>query len=109
MLTGEDGRDYGIQWTLFRSALAPRGAAPGWDSPQLWPAHAALTTPDRRPLMAETLRARRDRSGRQVAAEPFEAWIDDWRNDRAARRPAPIAVSADPGAFGRGRRVSAVG
>ena len=45
-LRGGDGRDYGAQWTLFRSALAPEGADAGWSSPQVWMAHAALTTPD---------------------------------------------------------------
>lgn len=33
-LIGEDGRDYGIQWTLFRSALKPTDTE-GWQSPQL--------------------------------------------------------------------------
>ena len=34
-LQGEDGTAYGLQWTLFRSALAPE-AGHGWASPQLW-------------------------------------------------------------------------
>lgn len=75
-LTGEDGRAYGIQWTLFRSALEPRRTT-GWDSPQIWMGHAALTTPDRH-FVAERLA--RDGIGQAgVMAEPFEAWIDDWR------------------------------
>ena len=28
-LTGADGRDYGVQWTLFRSALAPQDTRKG--------------------------------------------------------------------------------
>ncbi|MCB1313749.1 MAG: iron ABC transporter permease, partial [Sedimentitalea sp.] len=44
-LTGADGQDYGIQWTLFRSALAPETGA-GWASPQLWMGHAAVTGED---------------------------------------------------------------
>ncbi|MBV6638383.1 MAG: iron ABC transporter permease, partial [Mameliella sp.] len=42
-LAGPDGTDYGVQWTLFRSALAP-GEGEGWTSPQVWFAHAAVTT-----------------------------------------------------------------
>ena len=42
----EAGRDYGLQWTLFRTALAP-GTADGWDSPQLWMGHVAITTPEK--------------------------------------------------------------
>ncbi len=74
-LTGEDGQDYGVQWTLFRSALQPTEAE-GWQSPQLWMGHAALTTSD-----AHYFAERRSRGGMGqagVTASPFEAWIDDW-------------------------------
>lgn len=74
-LKGEDGADYGIQWTLFRSALSP-GEAPGWESPQIWMAHAALTT---RTTHHATERFARGGIGQAgVTAVPFEAWIDDW-------------------------------
>ena len=33
-LRSADGTAYGLQWTLFRSALAPTGGA-GWAAPQL--------------------------------------------------------------------------
>lgn len=74
-LRDADGRDYGIQWTLFRSALAP-GEAEGWSSPQLWMGHAAITTPD-----AHFFAERRARGGigqAGVMAVPFSAWIDEW-------------------------------
>ena len=44
-LNGSDGKEYGLQWTLFRTGLMP-GEAQGWQSPQVWFAHAAVTTPD---------------------------------------------------------------
>lgn len=75
-LEGPDGTPYGIQWTLFRSALAP-GEAPGWRSPQVWMGHAALTTPTRH-LSTERL-ARGGTGQAGVTATPFAAWIDDWR------------------------------
>ncbi|MEX0348592.1 MAG: lipocalin-like domain-containing protein [Paracoccaceae bacterium] len=75
-LTGADGRDYGIQWTLFRSALAPY-EKDGWRSPQLWMAHAALTTPDQHFVTERLARGGIGQAG--VNAAPFEAWIDDWR------------------------------
>jgi predicted secreted hydrolase len=31
-MTGPDGTPYGLQWTLFRSALAPRDGE-GWETP----------------------------------------------------------------------------
>ena len=74
-LQGADGRDYGIQWTLFRSALAPEDGS-GWQAPQLWMGHAGLTTPDRH-FRAERL-ARGGIGQAGVTADPFAAWIDDW-------------------------------
>ncbi|MGD9863252.1 MAG: lipocalin-like domain-containing protein [Pseudodonghicola sp.] len=75
-LTGPDGADYGIQWTLFRSALAP-GEAAGWASPQIWMGHAAATSATQH-YVAERL-ARGGIGTAGVRTGPFEAWIDDWR------------------------------
>ncbi|MBY5932617.1 iron ABC transporter permease [Tateyamaria omphalii] len=74
-LTDANGTSYGLQWTLFRSALAP-GEDEGWQSPQVWFAHAAVTTPN-----AHFATERFARGGTGVAgvvAEPFRAWIDEW-------------------------------
>lgn len=76
-LTGEDGQDYGVQWTLFRSALTPDGDVAGWTSTQVWLGHAGLTTPD-----AHFSAERRARGGigqAGVSTTPFAAWIDEWR------------------------------
>jgi len=74
-LTGDNGREYGVQWTLFRSATEPQ-RRPGWDSPQIWMGHAGLTTEDAH-FSAE--RFARDGVGQAgVQGEPFEAWIDEW-------------------------------
>lgn len=70
------GRDYGIQWTLFRSALAP-GDSAGWQSPQVWMGHAALTTQDRHWFAEKLARGGTGQAG--VTATPFAAWIDDWQ------------------------------
>ena len=75
-LTGPDGTAYGVQWTLFRSALAPE-TREGWSDPQVWFAHAAVTTPDTH-LVAERI-ARGGIGQAGVKVQPFEAWIDDWR------------------------------
>jgi len=77
-LTGADGTPYGIQWTLFRSAMAP-GAGPGsgWDSAQAWMGHAALTGAGEH-FVAERL-ARGGTGQAGVSQDQgFAAWIDDW-------------------------------
>lgn len=74
-LTGPGGEPYGLQWTLFRNALAPHDGD-GWRTPQLWMGHAAVTTPQRH-FVAERL-ARGGIGQAGVEASPFSAWIDDW-------------------------------
>jgi predicted secreted hydrolase len=75
-LTGPDGTPYGIQWTLFRSALAP-GEAEGWQSPQIWMGHAAATSATDHHFAERLARGGIGTAG--VKTGPFEAWIDDWR------------------------------
>nr|WP_245904791.1 lipocalin-like domain-containing protein [Pseudoroseicyclus aestuarii] len=75
-LEGPDGRPYGLQWTLFRSALAPE-AGSGWSAPQVWLGHAAVTTPEAQHVAQRLARGGIGQAG--VQADPFEAWIDDWQ------------------------------
>jgi predicted secreted hydrolase len=93
-LSGPDNTDYGIQWTLFRTALAP-GEGEGWSSPQLWMGHAAVTTPDAHHVAERLARGGIGQAG--VAgpgpATPFVAWIDDWQMESRAA-PGADALSA---------------
>ncbi len=77
-LAAADGTPYGLQWTLFRTSLAPdAGEAEGWATPQLWLGHAAVTTPDAHFVAERFGRGGIGQAG--VEAAPFDAWIDDWR------------------------------
>ncbi|OLP57725.1 iron ABC transporter permease [Xaviernesmea oryzae] len=87
-LKGADGKAYGVQWTLFRSALAP-GDQPGWQSPQVWLGHAAITTPTAQHVAERLARGGIGQAG--VSPAPFAAWIDDW----AMRRPDMSATGGD--------------
>ena len=71
VLRGADGRDHGIQWTLFRSALTP-------DGPQVWMGHFGLTTPDAHFSGERLARGGVGQAGVE-AESSFAAWIDDWR------------------------------
>jgi predicted secreted hydrolase len=75
-LDGEDGAEYGAQWTLFRISIAPEPAGERWGSNQTWMAHAAITAADRH-LYAQTY-ARGGIGQAGVELTPFRAWIDDW-------------------------------
>lgn len=103
-LRGDDGREYGVQWTLFRSALAP-GVAESWQSPQVWMGHAALTTPKRH-FVAERL-ARGGVGQAGATAAPFAVWIDEWR--MAGADTAEITLNANGADFGYALSLTAEG
>ncbi|MGC3872132.1 lipocalin-like domain-containing protein [Halomonas sp. GXIMD04776] len=79
-LIAEDGRHFGVQWTLFRQAMAPTDPQSEseipWASRQLWMAHAALSTPKDHRFSERFARGGIGQAG--VDATPFDAWIDDW-------------------------------
>lgn len=107
-LHDDNGRPLGVQWTLFRQALAPPAAHQGtsdeagttptppasatnpWTSNQLWMAHAAVSQGDQH-VVAERL-SRGSTGGLAgpagVRAEPFAAWIDDWQMTGTAHATA---------------------
>lgn len=77
------GRDYGVQWTLFRTAIAAPGERTGanpWQDAQAYMAHFALTTPDGHVAFQRYARAGKhaDIAQAGVTAAPFAAWLDDW-------------------------------
>ncbi len=94
-LKGEDGRDYGIQWTLFRSGLKPFDTD-GWQSPQIWMGHAAITTPERHYFAERLSRGGIGQAG--VSAQPFAAWIDEWR--MSGRDFDSLSLTANGADFG---------
>ncbi|RJG09101.1 iron ABC transporter permease [Pseudomonas cavernicola] len=75
-LEDEQGRAWGVQWTLFRSALQPGSVSEGWSNQNLWMGHAGLTGPYGH-RHAETF-ARGGIGQAGVDSSPFKAWIDDW-------------------------------
>ena len=74
-LSGDDGKSYGAQWTLFRFGLEPRDGD-GWDNRTAWMGHAALTSAAEH-VFAQTM-ARGGVGQAGVVDTPFRAFIDDW-------------------------------
>ena len=70
------GAACGVQWTLFRQALAPGPQHEGWANQQIWMGHAAVTR-ERLHRFSETF-ARGGVGQAGVEASPFRAWIDSW-------------------------------
>lgn len=105
-LRAVDGTAYGIQWTLFRSALAP-GEAPGWQSPQIWMAHAAVTSRNEHQFAERIGRGGTGQAG--VTAQPFAAWIDNWRMEATPEGISNLSLSAHGDDFSYDLALSADG
>ena len=97
-LKDKQGRDWGMQWTLFRQSMDAKPVLKGWSSNQLWMAHAAITTPDghlheqrfaRGGInQAGVTAAKRSELNKQVG-ENFAVWIDDWSWLAKSANPFP--------------------
>lgn len=74
-LTDAAGVDYGVQWTLFRSALAPYSQS-GWQDPQIWMGHAAVTSPDAHFVAERFARGGIGQAG--ATHDPIDVWVDEW-------------------------------
>ena len=75
-LENENGEYFGVQWTLFRSAIKNSSTDSGWESSQLWMGHSAVTTITSHFFSEKFARGGIGQAG--VKLFPFEAWIDDW-------------------------------
>ena len=74
-LESESGKQIALQWTLFRMATGDEETK-GWKTPQMYMAHAVITT------KKKTWRAERFARGgigqAGVILSPFRAWLDNW-------------------------------
>jgi predicted secreted hydrolase len=76
-LKDAQGNEFGVQWTLFRSALNATPEVAGWSNPTIWLGHAAVTSATVHHAAERYARGGVDQAG--VNAAPFKAWIDDWQ------------------------------
>jgi predicted secreted hydrolase len=96
-LKDSDGRQWGLQWTLFRQALSPQQVEAGWSSNQIWMAHAAITTPAGHYHEQRFARGGIGQAGVSLDGEDggFNAWMDDWewRSSKVEMFPAKLSFS----------------
>lgn len=88
-LSDAQGRHFGVQWTLFRSALRAAPEQPGWGAPLVWLGHAAATSATSHHAAERYARGGVGQAG--VTAQPFQAWIDDWQLRSLDTRGDPLA------------------
>jgi predicted secreted hydrolase len=108
-LVDASGIAYGVQWTLFRQAIAAGAELEGWANQQIWMGHAAVTTAALHRTSETFARGGIGQAG--VAASPFRAWIDSWemRGPAAmnAANIAPLALTASGADFSYALRLDA--
>ncbi|WP_398483349.1 lipocalin-like domain-containing protein [Tardiphaga sp.] len=108
-LTDASGNAYGVQWTLFRQAMAPSTQDSGWTTPQIWMGHAGVTSATAH-HSAETF-ARGGIGQAGVTTTPFRAWIDAWEmrglDGFSDMTVAPLEVTASSENFSYRLRLDA--
>ena len=92
-LKDDQGREFGVQWTLFRSALKATPEVAGWGNQTIWLGHAAVTSATAHHAAERYARGGVGQAG--VSVQPFNAWIDDWRfSSQGADALADLQLSA---------------
>ncbi|WP_435301560.1 lipocalin-like domain-containing protein [Aeromonas rivipollensis] len=97
-LKDEQGRDYGIQWTLFRQGIEQQITSDNpWLSPQLWLAQFAITD------VSKGSHQQDERTSRQgpglAGASGGEYWLREWRlaSEGESLFPATLKVQSKMG------------
>lgn len=99
-LESDEGRAYGVQFTLFRQALRPQPVIGGpWDATQVYLAHVAVTDADSgRHLEAERLSRGHPRLA-GVSVAPFRAHLDGWTLAASGPGLSGLDLDSAAGAF----------
>ncbi|TLM78573.1 lipocalin-like domain-containing protein [Microbulbifer harenosus] len=95
-LRSSDGKQFGVQWTLFRTGIRPgpySEPVPGWRRNEIWFAHAALSRPGEHHFVDRSARGGTGQAG--VTAQPFRAWIDHWRLDTLVENTWVLDVAGE--------------
>jgi len=91
-LESADGRRLGYQITLFRNAVAPEVPEldSAWATNQVWMGHLAVTDPEAGRFVFDERFAREALGQAGARAEPFAAWLGDWRIEAAGEGAGEI-------------------
>lgn len=98
-LTSEAGRDFGFQFTIFRSALAPTPSEndAGWATNQAYMGHFALTDVGAARFHAFERFARGAAGLAGAEAAPLHVWLEDWSLEATPPGTFPLRLAAAEG------------
>ncbi|HSL88928.1 MAG TPA: lipocalin-like domain-containing protein [Ignavibacteriaceae bacterium] len=89
-LTTDDNRNFGYQFTIFRTSLSKEKPERNtdWNSNQIYMAHFAVTDIDGNKFYFDEKFSREGNNLAGAKANPFKVWLEDWQiiqtEDRAA-------------------------
>lgn len=98
-LQTQDGRAFGYQFTLFRSALAPEAPerASAWGTRQVYLGHFTISDVKGGRFHASERFSRAALGLAGAQAEPFRVWLEDWQVKAVDGGVFPLRLSATAG------------
>lgn len=96
-LETEDGRAFGYQFTLFRSALAPEVAPreSAWGARQVYLGHFTVTDVTGGQFQAAERFSRSALELAGASARPFKVWLEDWEAASVGEAMWPVRLRAE--------------
>lgn len=106
VLADDQGREFGVQFTLFRQGLEPRrgehtatAGAAAWRSGQIFMGHAAVSDVSARRHWQDERLARGHPALAGAQASPFQAYIEGWRLASVGQRFWPLRLTVSTRQF----------
>ena len=100
VLETDAGRKFGVQFTVFRRALAPdMEKADSWRSGQVYMAHVALSDVSRKRHYDEERLSREHEMLAGASAVPFRAFVENWSVSSISSEFFPLALQVKAESF----------
>lgn len=107
VLKTDEGREFGVQFTIFRRALTPDPRSENsWDSGQVYMAHVALSDVSRRKHYDEERISREHPELAGVSTKPFRAFVENWSVSSISSEFSPLALRFQADSFAVDLRMS---
>ncbi len=100
VLETDAGREFGVQFTVFRRALEPgMEREDSWRTGQVYMAHVALSDVSRKKHYDEERLSREHEMLAGASASPFQAFVENWSVSSASNAFFPLALQVKAESF----------
>ena len=100
VLKTEEGKEFGVQFTVFRRALEPDMEKKGpWSSGQIYMAHAALSDVSRKKHYDEERLSREHELLAGASGAPFRAFVENWSVSSTSSEFFPLSLQVKAESF----------